>query len=261
MRLGNYFYAELIKEKREKHLFLSVICAAIILFIYISDLDRISKQGGIVDLYFNNVLIHFFVTLIFVAMYAIVIIYDEFKNNTIEQLSVIPISQGEFVLAKFIFVVIFSIASMMMITALSTVLMAITGYVINLGDILVLVMLNVADGILLALVAFPIMLISMLCRSQILIAIVINAVYIFSFFMINSLPFGQDVTEKIAAYCHPLGNYALIHNWLIYKNISTEISMLLQPKQSFWLALIGIGVYVLISYQGIKAVLKNNRGR
>lgn len=259
--MGNYFYAELIKEKREKHLFLSVICVVITLLAFTSNLYKVTKQGGVVDLYCDNMQIHFFITLIFVTMYAIVIIYDEFKNNTIEQLSVIPINQGKFVLTKFIFVVIFSIVTMLMITALSIAIMAFMGYKINAGDIFVLVMLNVADGILLAIVTFPVMLISMICRSQILISIVINAVYIISCFMINNLPFGQDITEKLTAYGHPLGSYALIHNWIVYKNIPKEISMLSQPKQSFWLALISIGIYTFISYQGIKAVLKNNKGR
>ena len=85
-------------------------------------------------------------------MYTMVIIFDEFKNNTMEQLFVIPISQGKFVLTKFMFVVMFSITSMLMITVLSTVVMVIMGYGINLRDILVLVMLNVVDGILLDLV-------------------------------------------------------------------------------------------------------------
>ena len=59
-------------------------------------------------------------------------------------------------------------------------------------------------------------------------------------FFIPSFPISQSLAQKLLAYAHPLGGYALIHNWLIYKLVPYETSMILEPKENGILALGGM---------------------
>ena len=90
--MREYIVSELIKEKREKHSYLGVLCLTILLVIFFSNSYKLTRNASVLDLYSDNMEMHFFITLFFAAIYTIVLFADEYRYGTIYQLEIIPVS-------------------------------------------------------------------------------------------------------------------------------------------------------------------------
>lgn len=246
--MKGYIYAEYIKEKKEKHIILGLVGIVWICFIYFTNLYKIKKEAGILDIYCDNMQMHFLITLVVSVLYAFIIIADEYQNKTIYQLVVIPINSGKFIATKIIIIACVNFIIMFTNTIISTIVMLIMRYNIKFQEVIILVALNFFDSFLLTMIIIPVICLTILCKGRYLVSLLINTVYITSCFMINMLPVSQEFAQKMIAYFHPLGGFALIHNWLIYILIPNEISMIICPKESVVLAGMGILVYALISF-------------
>lgn len=246
--MKGYIYAEYIKEKKEKHIILGLVGIVWICFIYFTNLYKIKKEAGILDIYCDNMQMHFLITLVVSVLYAFIIIADEYQNKTIYQLVVIPVNSGKFIATKIIIIACVNFIIMFTNTIISTIVMLIMRYNIKFQEVIILVALNFFDSFLLTMIIIPVICLTILCKGRYLVSLLINTVYITSCFMINMLPVSQEFAQKMIAYFHPLGGFALIHNWLIYILIPNEISMIICPKESVVLAGMGILVYALISF-------------
>lgn len=240
---------------------LGLVDIALICFVYFTNLYKIKKEAGILDLYCDNMQMHFFITLIFAILYIFVIVADEYQNKTIYQLAVIPIKAGKFIMAKVIIVLCFNLMVMFFSTVISMGVMMGLHYQIKIEEVVILFVINFFDSILLTLVMVPIICLTILCNGKYMTSILVNAVYIISCFMINMIPISQEISQKVIAYFHPLGGYALIHNWLIYALIPNEISMIIRPEENAGLAFGGICVYVLMGFILSERLLERNKGR
>ncbi len=259
--LNGYIYSEYIKEKREKHIILGLVDVAWICFIYFTNLYKLRKEAGILDIYCDNMQIYFLITLVLAVLYAFVIVADEYQNKTIYQLVVIPINAGKFVAAKIIVVAFVNFVVMFTNTIISTIVMLIMRYNVKFQEVAILVVLNLFDSVLLTMIIIPVICLTILCKGRYLVSLLVSTVYIVSCFMINMLPVSQEFAQKVIAYLHPLGGFALIHNWLIYILVPNEISMIICPKESVGLALIGVLVYALISFMASQKLLNINKGK
>lgn len=52
--MKEYIYAEYLKEKREKHNLFGFISIAVVISMYCSNLYRMSKSGGTLDVYLTG---------------------------------------------------------------------------------------------------------------------------------------------------------------------------------------------------------------
>lgn len=246
--MKEYIASELIKEKREKHSYLGLLCLAILLVVFFSNLYKLTRNASVLDLYCDNMEMHFFITLFFAALYTIVLFADEYRYGTIYQLEIIPVSPLKYILAKLTIVMAFNAIIMALISLICVAIMGIQGFGLEIHYLGILLLINLADAILLSSVMVPISLFVISCKGNYILSLLISICYIILCFMITSFPISQDMAQKITAYTHPLGSYALIHNWLIYKLVPYETSMLSQPKESGLLALIGLVVWVIICF-------------
>ncbi len=246
--MREYIVSELIKEKREKHSYLGVLCLTILLVIFFSNSYKLTRNASVLDLYSDNMEMHFFITLFFAAIYTIVLFADEYRYGTIYQLEIIPVSPLKYILAKLTIVMAFNAIIMVMISLISAAIMGIRGFGLEIQYLGILLLINLVDATLLTSVMVPISLFVISCKGNYILSILISICCIMFCFMITSFPISQDMAQKITAYMHPLGSYALIHNWLIYKLVPYETSMLAQPKESGLLALIGLIAWVIICF-------------
>lgn len=95
-----YIASELLKEKREKHIYLGAISILMCLILTLSNFYKLTQRASVLDLYCDNMEFIFFITLLFTVLYTIVIFADEHRYGTIYQLEIIPVSSRKFVLAK-----------------------------------------------------------------------------------------------------------------------------------------------------------------
>lgn len=246
--MKEYIASELIKEKREKHSYLGLLCLVILLVVFFSNLYKLTRNASVLDLYCDNMEMHFLITLFFAALYTIVLFADEYRYGTIYQLEIIPVSPLKYILAKLTIVMAFNAIIMALISLICVAIMGIQGFGLEIHYLGILLLINLADAILLSSVMVPISLFVISCKGNYILSLLISICYIILCFMITSFPISQDMAQKITAYTHPLGSYALIHNWLIYKLVPYETSMLAQPKESGLLALIGLVVWVIICF-------------
>lgn len=107
-----YIASELLKEKREKHIYLGAISILMCLILTLSNFYKLTQRASVLDLYCDNMEFIFFITLLFTILYTIVIFADEHRYGTIYQLEIIPVSSRKFVLAKLVVIAFFSTITM-----------------------------------------------------------------------------------------------------------------------------------------------------
>lgn len=165
---------------------------------------------------------------------------DEHRYGTIYQLEIIPVSSRKFVLAKLVVIAFFSTITMVFPSLVYAIIIGIRGYDFSFYTIAVLLLINIIDALLLTAVMLPIVFIVTLCKGNYIPSLLLSFAYMILCFFIPSFPISQSLAQKLLAYAHPLGGYALIHNWLIYKLVPYETSMILEPKENGILALGGM---------------------
>lgn len=109
-----YIASELLKEKREKHIYLGAISILMCLILTLSNFYKLTQRASVLDLYCDNMEFIFFITLLFTVLYTIVIFADEHRYGTIYQLEIIPVSSRKFVLAKLVVIAFFSTITMVL---------------------------------------------------------------------------------------------------------------------------------------------------
>ena len=230
-----------------------------LMFFLIKNVYHLTSKAGILDLYCDNVQIYIFITLMFSILYTMVLFGDEYRNGTIYQLQMIPIVPLKFILAKILMVICFNSLIMMTTTISCIFIIGIKGLNLTSSSIGILLFINLADSLLLSMVMFPIALFAILCKENYIVSLLFNISYIMLGLMmpslplkqeiaqkLTSLPLKQEIAQKLTAYLHPLGSYALIHNWFIYKFVPYETSMLSKPKESAVVAFLGMLIWSVI---------------
>lgn len=235
-----YIASELLKEKREKHIYLGAISILMCLILTLSNFYKLTQRASVLDLYCDNMEFIFFITLLFTILYTIVIFADEHRYGTIYQLEIIPVSSRKFVLAKLVVIAFLSTITMVFPSLVYAIIIGIRGYDFSFYTIAVLLLINIIDALLLTAVMLPIVFIVTLCKGNYIPSLLLSFAYMILCFFIPSFPISQSLAQKLLAYAHPLGGYALIHNWLIYKLVPYETSMILEPKENGILALGGM---------------------
>lgn len=258
--MRGYIESEILKEKREKHSYLGVICLLSLLLIIFSNAYKLTSNASVLDLYCDNMGMHFFITLFFSSIYTILLFADEYKYGTIYQLEIIPASPEKIIFAKMFIVMIFNIMVMFLITFICVGVIAFKKFDLMMYYIGVLLLINLVDAILLSLVMVPIVLFALLGKGNYIISLLMSIGYIIFCLVIPSFSMSQNLTQKLIAYGHPLGSYALIHNWLIYKFVPYETAMLVRPKESGVLALIGLIVWSVICFM-LSIIMMRKKGK
>lgn len=244
--MKEYIASEFLKEKRQRHKYLAVVCWMTLMFFLIKNVYHLTSKAGILDLYCDNVQIYIFITLMFSILYTMVLLGDEYRNGTIYQLQMIPIVPLKFILAKILMVICFNSLVMMTTTISCIFIIGIKGLNLTSSSIAILLFINLADSLLLSMVMFPIALFAIICKENYIVSLLFNISYIMLGLMMPSLPLKQEIAQKLTAYLHPLGSYALIHNWFIYKFVPYETSMLSKPKESAVVAFLGMLIWSVI---------------
>lgn len=257
--MKEYIASEFLKEKRQRHKHLAVVCWMILMIFFISNAYKLTRKAGILDLYCDNVQMYFFITLMFSILYTMVLFGDEYRNGTIYQLQMIPIVPLRFILAKIAMVICFNSLIMMTTTISCIFIIGIKGLNLTSGSIAILLLINLADSLLLSMVMFPVALFAILYKENYIVSLLFNISYIMLGLMMPSLTLKQEIAQKLTAYLHPLGSYALIHNWFIYKFVPYETSMLSKPKESAVVAFLGMLIWSVICCGIMELLMKKKK--
>ena len=257
--MKEYIASEFLKEKRQRHKHLAVVCCMILMFFLCKNVYHLTSKAGILDLYCDNVQIYIFITLMFSILYTMVLFGDEYRNGTIYQLQMIPIVPLKFILAKILMVICFNSLIMMTTTIGCIFIIGIKGLNLTSSSIAILLFINLADSLLLSMVMFPIALFAILYKENYIVSLLLNISYIMLGLMMPSLPLKQEIAQKLTAYLHPLGSYALIHNWFIYKFVPYETSMLSKPKESAGVAFLGMLIWSVICCGIMELLMKKKK--
>ena len=257
--MKEYIASEFLKEKRQRNKHLAVVCWMILMFFLIKNVYHLTSKAGILDLYCDNVQIYIFITLMFSILYTMVLFGDEYRNGTIYQLQMIPIVPLKFILAKILMVICFNSLIMMTTTIGCIFIIGIKGLNLTSSSIAILLFINLADSLLLSMVMFPIALFAILYKENYIVSLLLNISYIMLGLMMPSLPLKQEIAQKLTAYLHPLGSYALIHNWFIYKFVPYETSMLSKPKESAVVAFLGMLIWSVICCGIMELLMKKKK--
>ena len=161
-----YIASELLKEKREKHIYLGAISILMCLILTLSNFYKLTQRASVLDLYCDNMEFIFFITLLFTVLYTIVIFADEHRYGTIYQLEIIPVSSRKFVLAKLVVIAFFSTITMVLPSLVYAIIIGIRGYDFSFYTIAVLLLINIIDALLLTAVMLPIVFIVTLCKGN-----------------------------------------------------------------------------------------------
>lgn len=257
--MKEYIASEFLKEKKQKHIYLAIICLSTIAAIFISNSYKLMGKAGILDLYCDNIQMYFFVTLIFSLLYTVVLFGDEYRYQTIYQLQMIPIKPLKFIFSKMIMVVCFNAFVMISAIVECILIIVVHGFHLTVYSIIIFLMINLVDILLLTMVMLPVALLVICCKENTIISLILSTGYIMLGLIMPGLPLKQEIAQKMTTYLHPLGSYALIHNWLIYKFIPYETSMILKPEENAGLALIGLMVWSIICCKIMQVLMKKSR--
>ena len=63
-----YIASELLKEKREKHIYLGAISILMCLILTLSNFYKLTQRASVLDLYCDNMEFIFFITLLFTVL-------------------------------------------------------------------------------------------------------------------------------------------------------------------------------------------------
>lgn len=255
-----YIASEFLKEKREKHIYFGVISIIICLILTLSNFYKLTQSASVLDLYCDNMELNFFITLLFTTLYTIVIFADEYRYGTIYQLEIIPVSSGKYILAKLFVSAFYNIIIIVFPSIIYAVIIGVRGYEFSICTVAILLLINIIDALLLTVVMLPVVFIVTLCKGNYIFSLLLGLAYMIVCFIIPNFSISQELAQKLTAYGHPLGGYALIHNWLIYKLVPYETSMLLKPKESGLLALGGMMLWGILCLSFSVTIMKR-KGR
>lgn len=221
----------MVKRKKSKHIFIGLVGILFILFKSLSNLSTYLKDAGIYDFYTDNSQTIIYGLLAITFLYTVIIFYEEYSNQTMEQLVLVPIKPIYFILSKWLFIMLYSLLMTVLVIFFSVIFLAFSGFKIIMSEVLIVLIITSIGSVTLSCAMFPVVLLILLFGKELYLSLPLNILFIVSCFFMYILPINESKVEKIIAYCHPVGSYALIHNTLVYRLIPHEITMMKLPKQ------------------------------
>lgn len=190
-------------------IFLFSMVLPLITMLYASSLPPNSWMDSFKDFYKMSAISYtgWIILPIFLGIFASMLFFDEYRNDTLKQLLVIPITKTKLLLSKICIVIIISIIYMFLTSTFTLIGAAIIGYDdMTVSLILRLYKLSFLMGLGVSIAMMPIIIVIMISPKKYILPISITVIYSFSGFILAG----------VLTYVHPI---SMVSGIVFHNNI------------------------------------------
>lgn len=252
--------AEYIKQKRK---FFAVFFVLVVLnvFFTIKTIQNIwgeKYRFDIFSVYHSLYGTVFIISYLAIGLFALNLLYSEFKNDMMKQLLTCPITNLEFIMVKLFATYLFSETVMLINVVQMSVIVWLKDIPFTKDDLIFIVLMAVVDGFLLFLSILPLFIVFICCKQNIILSVVAVIVYAVTLVLASI----EVVHIDIQGYLHPLMNIVFVHNYILYKHIEIADYGIMEDAVkniNISLAILSIVLYTAISLTLIVFVFRKIR--